>query len=42
MMKIALQILILNIVMNDKDELMKIQGTAEDAPFQKRNLMICL
>ena len=28
----------LNIVMNDKDELMEIQGTAEDAPFSKTEL----
>ncbi len=28
----------LNIVMNDKDELIEIQGTAEGAPFSKREL----
>ena len=28
----------LNIVMNDKDELIEIQGTAEDAPFSKTEL----
>ena len=28
----------LNIVMNDKDELIEIQGTAEDAPFSKNEL----
>ena len=28
----------LNIVMNDKDELIEIQGTAEDAPFSKSEL----
>jgi ribonuclease PH len=28
----------LNIVMNDKDELIEIQGTAEDAPFSKKEL----
>ena len=28
----------LNIVMNDKDELIEIQGTAEDAPFSKAEL----
>jgi ribonuclease PH len=28
----------LNIVMNDKDELIEIQGTAEDAPFSKIEL----
>jgi len=28
----------LNIVMNDKDELIEIQGTAEDAPFSKGEL----
>ena len=29
----------LNIVMNDKDELIEIQGTAEDAPFSKSELI---
>ena len=29
----------LNIVMNDKDELIEIQGTAEDAPFSKAELV---
>ena len=28
----------LNVVMNDKDELIEIQGTAEDAPFSKNEL----
>ena len=28
----------LNIVMNDKDELIEIQGTAEDVPFSKNEL----
>ena len=28
----------LNIVMNDRDELIEIQGTAEDAPFSKQEL----
>ena len=28
----------LNIVMNDKDDLIEIQGTAEDAPFSKSEL----
>ena len=28
----------LNIVMNDKDELIEIQGTAEDMPFSKNEL----
>ncbi len=28
----------LNIVMNDRDELVEIQGTAEDAPFSKKEL----
>ena len=28
----------LNIVMNEKDELIEIQGTAEDAPFSKKEL----
>ena len=28
----------LNVVMNDKDELIEIQGTAEDAPFSKSEL----
>ena len=28
----------LNIVMNEKDELIEIQGTAEDSPFSKSEL----
>ena len=28
----------LNIVMNDKDQIIEIQGTAEDAPFSKTEL----
>jgi ribonuclease PH len=28
----------LNIVMNERDELIEIQGTAEDAPFSKTEL----
>ena len=28
----------LNIVMNDKDDLIEIQGTAENAPFSKNEL----
>ena len=32
----------LNIVMNDKDEIIEIQGTAEGAPFSKRELNLSL
>ena len=32
----------LNIVMNDKNQIIEIQGTAEDAPFSKTELSDCL